>query len=430
VRVRRAPRRRALAAGGLATYALLACSACGATTATRRGVSPSPARAPAYTAIATGSSTPAPSGSADCPQAVAATLGEVAGRIYHEAATGEIVGEAVHRVQNSAALSRAAAAGDAGATRAALRSLLLGQIARVDVLEGGHLLASAGSGPAIAPVTGSIPGSGGARFVLSVQPDSTYLQVTRQVSGAQVLLLSGNRRTAGTVSLPADATVPASGPLKLGSREYQVASVTGAAFPSGALRIALLVPSSLLSCPPVAAQTEAAVLGRVGERIYEQEAGSASVRATVRHMEADSAFKAAVAARDPAATRRAIIGFFAAHIHVVRVRVTVAGKPLYDLGGPYVLAPVPGTLRQGGKVIGHFLMAIQDDAGYLRLARLFTGGEVLMRTSARQVAGTLAPGPASVPDRGTVAYRGHSYQAYSFDGTAFPSGRLRISLLF
>ena len=34
-------------------------------------------------------------------------------------------------------------------------------------------------------------------------------------------------------------------------------------------------------------------------------------------------------------------------------------------------------------------MAIQDDAGYLKLAHLFTGAEVLMRTGGRQVMGTL-----------------------------------------
>jgi hypothetical protein len=44
--------------------------------------------------------------------------------------------------------------------------------------------------------------------------------------------------------------------------------------------------------------------------------------------------------------------------------------------------------------------------------------------------GTLSPGPVTVPDRGTVSYRGHTYQAYSFMATAFPSGPLRISLLF
>ena len=74
-------------------------------------------------------------------------------------------------------------------------------------------------------------------------------------------------------------------------------------------------------------------------------------------------------------------------------------------------------------------MAIQDDAGYLKLAHLFTGAQVLMRVSGHQVQGTLSPGPATVPARGPVTYEGRSYQAYSFTAEAFPSGDLSISLL-
>ncbi|HXD56081.1 MAG TPA: hypothetical protein VN618_15095 [Solirubrobacteraceae bacterium] len=430
------PRSRLLAAAALSAYAMLVCSTCGATPSSRPAARDSTTTR-AFTAVGGAPAATAPTaptaaeGPASCAETVAATLGEIAQRIYREAGSGGNVEQAVHRLQSSTSLRAAASAGDARATAAALRSLLAGQIARVQVLRGGRVLASAGSGTAIAPVTGSLPGTGGARFVLSVQSDRTYLQVTKQVTGAEVLLLSGTRRLAGTIAAPSGTTIPASGSLKVGPREFQVASVGGAAYPSGALRIVLLVPAGEIpACPSGIAQTRAAVLGRVGERIYEEEAHSPYVAATVRHMEADGAFRAAVAARDPAATRRAIIGFFAAHIHVVRVRVTVGGKLLYDLGGPHVLAPVAGTLRQGGRVIGRFLMAIQDDAGYLKLAHLFTGGQVLMRTGATQVAGTLSPGPASVPDRGTVSYRGRSYQAYSFTGTAFPSGALRISLLF
>jgi hypothetical protein len=413
----------------LAVSALLGCTACGGTPA---GHPDGRSSAPAGTAAGTpGTSTSTPDGTpSTCAETVAATLGTIAARIYREAATGGIVGQAVHRLQSSAALARAVSAGDAPATRTALGSLLAGQIARVEVLRGGRLLAAAGTGTAIAPVSGTIPGTGGARFALSVQSDRTYLQVTRQVTGAEVLLLSTSHVRAGTITPPPNAAIPATGPLTVGSHDYQVASVAGAAFPSGALRIALLVPRVGIVCPAAAGQTRAAVLGRVGERIYEEEGHSPYVAATVRRMEATAAFRSAVTARDAAATRRAILGFFAAHIHVVRVRVTVGGRLLVDVGGPYALAPVAGTLRSGGRVIGHFLMAIQDDAGYLRLARLFTGAQVLMRVGSKQVMSTLGPGPAGVPDRGTVAYGGHTYDAYSFIGTAFPSGPLRISLLF
>jgi hypothetical protein len=194
------------------------------------------------------------------------------------------------------------------------------------------------------------------------------------------------------------------------------------------------VPSDSIRCPSAASQIAVQTLGQVGERIYREEAGSPYVRATLRHIEADPSFRQAVAARDAKAIRAAIVGLFGAHIHVVRVRAYAvepsgAQRFLYDLGGPYVLAPVHGSVHSAGKLVGRFSFAIQDDAGYLRLARLFTGAEVLMRVGSKQVIGSLDPGPSSVPDRGPVEYRGKAYEAYSFSGVAFPSGPLRISLL-
>ncbi len=233
-------------------------------------------------------------------------------------------------------------------------------------------------------------------------------------------------------ALPAD--IPTSGPLEINRKKYELTSLAGSVFPTGALRIALLVPSAAVSCPGSAEQTRVEALGHVGELIYQEEAHSSYVLATVRHIEADTSFQQAVAARDRAAIRAAIVSFFAAHIHVVRVRVYAvepsgAERFLYDLGGPHVLAPVPGVVRSGGRIVGRFSMAIQDDAGYVKLAHRFTGAEVLMRRGSEQVIGTLEPGPAHVPDRGSVEYGGRRYEAYSFSGEAFPSGPLRISLL-
>jgi hypothetical protein len=93
------------------------------------------------------------------------------------------------------------------------------------------------------------------------------------------------------------------------------------------------------------------------------------VSATLSLLEHSARFERAVAERSPTATRAAIVGFFEEHLHVVRVRVTVGGRLLVDVGGPYVLAPVRGTLREHGRDVGRFEMAIQDDAGYLKLAR-------------------------------------------------------------
>jgi hypothetical protein len=371
-----------------------------------------------------------------CAGAVAATIGQVGARIYSSASSGTVVGQAVQRVRNSSALAAAASSGDAPATERALRGLLAGQLVRIQILVHGHQLASAGSSPAIAPVRGSIPGTN-ATFVLSTQAADSYLNVTRQVTGAEVALLSGSSATgllAATLSGLQAQRVPSHGRLDFHGKRYEVSSLTGSTYPSGSLRIALLVPSSSIHCPSATAQITVQTLGQVGERIYQEEAGSPYVRATLRHIEADRSFGQAVASRDTKAIRAAIVGLFGAHIHVVRVRAYAvepggAQRFLYDLGGPYVLAPVRGSVHDGGKLVGRFSFAIQDDAGYLRLARLFTGAEVLMRVGSKQVIGSLDPGPDSVPDHGTVEYRGKSYEAYSFTGEAFPSGPLRISLL-
>jgi hypothetical protein len=387
------------------------------TTASARATGSATVRATGAATAPTSSSTvpvPASSATASTPAAstcavpVADTLREVAGRIYHEAATGTDVAQAVHRVVSSSALASAIDSGNAAAARLALRALMLGQIVRVQVLRGKHVFAQSGSGAAIAPARGAIPGTK-ATYVLSTQAAHSYEEVVHQVTGARVLLRSGAPPTATT--------------------GYEATTLTGSSYPRGTLHITLLVPTATLRCPGPAAQTRVETLGHVGELIYREELHSPDVAKTIRHIEASSAFQHAVATRNAAATRAAIVGFFREHIHVVRVRVNTSAGLLVDVGGPYVLAPVKGTVRSGGRVVGRFEMAIQDDAGYLKLAHLFTGAEVLMRTGERQVMGTLSPGPASVPDRGTVSYGGRTYEAYSFTGTAFPSGPLRISLL-
>lgn len=389
---------------------------CGSAAATHNAAAVSP-----LSANGSASSSPSPSSSsssttpgsasaqpATCAATVAGTLSEVAGRIYHEAATGGDVAQATHRVTSSSALASAIDSGNAAAARAALQSLMLGQIVRAEVLRGGRVFAKAGAGTAIAPARGAIPGTS-ATYVLSTQAAHSYEEVVHQVTGARVLLNPGAPPTA--------------------TAGYEATTLTGSAYPRGTLHITLLVPTATLHCPGPAAQTRVETLGHVGELIYGEELHSPDVAKTIRHIEASSAFQHAVAARDAVAARAAIVGFFREHIHVVRVRVTTGAGLLVDVGGPYVLAPVNGTVRSGGKTVGKFEMAIQDDAGYLKLAHLFTGAEVLMRTGEHQVMGTLTPGPASVPDRGQVSYDGRAYEAYSFTGTAFPSGPLRISLL-
>ncbi|MFI4991131.1 MAG: hypothetical protein ACHQHO_09515 [Solirubrobacterales bacterium] len=429
----------ACACASLAASALAACTlaACGSSTHSSSSVSSTQSGGTRTATVAQAARQRGPRG---CAAAVAATIGRVGTRIYDAASSGTIVGQAVRRVRSSSVLAAAVSSGDKAAAEHAVRGLLAGQIVRIQVFGRRRLLASAGSTPAIAPVHGSIPGTHGT-FVLSTQAADSYLHVTRQVTGAEIALLSGaspggssTHVLAATLAGLAPQRVPHSGKVDLHGKRYEVFSLAGSTYPSGRLRIALIVPTRSIRCPQAAAQTSVQTLGQVGERIYQEEAGSPYVHATLRHIEADPSFRRAIVARDTKAIRAAIVGLFGAHIHVVRVRAYAvqpsgAQRLLYDLGGPYVLAPVHGTVRSAGKLVGRFSFAIQDDAGYLRLARLFTGAEVLMRVGSAQVMGTLAPGPASVPDRGAVVYRGKTYEAYSFSGEAFPSGPLRISLL-
>ncbi len=318
---------------------------------------------------------------------------------------------------------------------------MAGQIVGVQVTKAGKVFATAGSGVAIAPVSGKIAGTDAA-FTLSTQPASSYVEVAHQVTGADVALLDGYspkdraHPIASTLSVDTlPARLPLFGRVRLAGHTAQAYSLGISRFPEGALRVVLLVPPTHgPSCEGALEQSVNETLGRVGERIYREEADSPTVRATLKHIEADRGFQQAVAARDTTAVRAAIVRFFGAHIHVVRVRVYAversgAQRFLYDLGGPYVLAPVHGTSAAAGGSSGKFSYAIQDDAGYLRLAHLFTGAEVLMRTGGKQVMGTLDPGPVKIPRRGLVTYRGKHYAAYSFTGEAFPSGPLRISLL-
>jgi len=119
------------------------------------------------------------------------------------------------------------------------------------------------------------------------------------------------------------------------------------------------------------------------------------------------------------------------HTHIVRLRVSRGSELVDDEGGPYILAPISGRLRVNGKEVGHFVFSVQDDLGYVKLVTRFIGAPLILRTDAGNVPveGLLSHGPASIPDRGPVDYRGTSYQAYSFKAEAYPSGRLRVSLL-
>jgi hypothetical protein len=185
------------------------------------------------------------------------------------------------------------------------------------------------------------------------------------------------------------------------------------------------------ACGARAGEVLATAAGTVAERIYAAEVKSSEVLSDRRQIEGDGPLLSAVASGNGAAIEAAVHTLVYSHTHIVRLRVSRGSTLLADDGGPYILAPVSGSLRSHGKLIGHFVFSVQDDLGYVKLVARFIGAPLVLRTDAGQVPveGLLSPGPATIPDRGPVSYRGASYEAYSFRAEAYPSGRLRVSLL-
>ncbi len=240
------------------------------------------------------------SGAGGCASVAAATLGGVAGRIYREASEGADAEQAIARVRGSAALASAISAGDSSATAKALRELLLDQIVGIQILQRGRVFASAGSGVAIAPVRGSIPGTN-ASFVLSVQSAASYLQVTRQVTGAEIVLLgaSPQRVLAGTLPLAPRPDMPSSGTVAYRGESFETFSTTGSRYPAGGCESRCSCHTRRSDARSDSTGTSLDALGHVGERIYQEELGSDYVLGTLRHIEADDQLRRAVASAQP-----------------------------------------------------------------------------------------------------------------------------------
>ncbi len=383
-----------------------------------------------------GSVGPGPSGAdlaAGCRSTVMDTIEQVAMRAYDEVAGGRVVTGAQVEVERSRPLIRAVAAGDSLAATQAARALAgATEIAFLRVQRGRRVLVNIGEGPAIARATGvlRLDGATVGRFAVAVQGDAGYAAVVHGLTDAAVLVREGRHQLAGTFT-PGPVAIPSGGVVRYGGADYVARTFSEPAYMTGAQRISLLAPPSLFAaCGSSPAQTVANILGPVAERIYAHEALSHSALETIAYIARSPAFVAAVAAADPVMTRAAIITFFRSHRHIVRVRALRGGQLVNDVGGPFALAPVSGTLQVNGHPIGQFVTAIQDDAGYVALTRAYTGAQVILRAGSEQIpSSTLSPGPAWIPDHGALLYQGRTYEAYSFTGTAFPTGTLRISLL-
>ncbi len=372
-----------------------------------------------------------------CASTALAALGAVATRVYREGISSERTISARRMIESSSALRNAVEHESAAAARAAGRALIAtGHMTNLRVVRGKRVLVDLGGG-ALAPLKGTLNDAAGkplASYVTSVWADGGLIAEVNGIAEAQTVLRSAGRPgterdLAGATPLPAGA-LPAQGTLTREGVAYEFTSLPVAAYPDGApQRVYVLrtIASTAPLCGSSDEDTTFNTVSRIAHLIYDGEAGRRTVK-QIRRVQGNAPLLRAVAKRDPAATRAAIAALL--HQHIVRLRVSAHdGRLLSDVGGPYVLAPVTAPLRSRGRTIGSFVMSIQDDEGYKRLANRLAGLQVLMYMGGKLVKSTLGSSPGAIPASGRVSVRGNSYRAYTFTAQAFPSGPLRITVL-
>jgi hypothetical protein len=367
-----------------------------------------------------------------CVHTVVATIAQIAHRSYAEAASGRIVAQAVKRVSTSQALAGAVARGDAPAARAAVLGLLAHQISFMQVQRGARVLARVGDGSGIAPARGELRDANGrpvGRYVLALQGADGYVLNTAGLTGARVLVRRGSRQLAGSLQ-PGPSHVPGSGSVHDRGVTYQALSFPAQGFPRGGLRVSVLVPpGAFAACGGTREETVANVYGRLARAVYQAERSGLTSRTALRVIAGSAGFARAVAAGDAAGCNLAIQGLFGSSRHIVRVRALRGNQLVCDVGGPFALAPLRGSLRLGGRTVGRFVTSVQDDLGFVLLVRRFSAAQLVLRDSHQEIpSSTIIPAPP-LPRRGRVSVGGRSYQVYSFTAERFPAGPLRVWLL-
>jgi hypothetical protein len=169
----------------------------------------------------------------------------------------------------------------------------------------------------------------------------------------------------------------------------------------------------------------------IAHQIYDEELMSQEVSADVYRVTSSTALASAVAGGDRATVRAATHAIVYTPVwHIVRLRVlSSSGQLLADVGGPYVLAPLTGQITYQGKVVGSFVMSVQDDLGYKKLVNHIAGVPIEEYLHGKPLIGTFEHPPSSPPPSGPMTLQGIHYDVDSYTVRAFPTGALRIVVL-
>jgi hypothetical protein len=188
---------------------------------------------------------------------------------------------------------------------------------------------------------------------------------------------------------------------------------------------------STSACGAATVATIAAVDNATANDIYANELAGIEVSFDSAQVTASTALSAAVAAEDPSAAHAAVSRLvFHPAWHIVRLRaLDAAGRILADVGGPYVIAPVSGLLRFRGRVVGSYLMSVQDDTGYTKLETRYVGNPIAIYYEGRLVAERYASFGEVPPSGGEAALGGVSYRVLRETYKAFPSATLTAVIL-
>ena len=192
-------------------------------------------------------------------QARAQAAGFVARRIYGREVSCPEVRRDQRQVEGYTPLLSALAGGSRAAVSEAVTSLVFSHthVVRLRVSRGGSLLADVGGPYILAPVGGDLRFHGRTvgHYLLSVQDDSGYAKLEGRYIGYPLLMRQGSRRlpVEGTFS-PGSTVIPDHGPVRWRGAAYEVFSFAAQAYPSGPLKISMLVPrppSSGVGCTTI-----------------------------------------------------------------------------------------------------------------------------------------------------------------------------------
>ena len=173
------------------------------------------------------------------------TLSRVASLIY-AAEGGSRALLQVRRVQHDSALLDAVAKRDPVATRKAIWGVLHAHIHVVRMrvsAANGSLLSDVGGPFVLAPVRAPLRLDGRTigSVVLSIQDDLGYLLLSHRLAGLDVVMHRGSKLVMSTLR-PAPTSDPAQGAYSYRGHDYRVFTLNANAFPTGTLRISVLIP--------------------------------------------------------------------------------------------------------------------------------------------------------------------------------------------